>query len=296
MSLRRTPAKTVSDTIDFKEGFLQSKVTTDNSAMESLQREVLELKSKLEMASKPPEAMNTIGTRSKYEHHTRSGHEDHRHHATARKAADVMSKLDKLETQLKQDVACSDHNRMMSMLNKPAPDHISTKVMSKIDALSAKLNSPAPDHISANVMSKLDRLEAKLNSPAPDHISAKVMSKLDALEAKLGSTDPIMKKLNLMEAKLNAPADHVMSKLDRLEKCMPTADKLGSAMSHIDKVHSELHMQKSLSNQVMDKLTQLESKLNIKKKSPAVTLEMYENERKNLMKLEKMRAKLAACG
>ena len=67
MSLRRTPAKTVSDTIDFKEGFLQSKMTTDNSAMESLQREVSELRSKLEVASKAPEPVTTIGTRSKYD-------------------------------------------------------------------------------------------------------------------------------------------------------------------------------------------------------------------------------------
>ena len=284
MSLRRTPVKTVSDTIDFKEGFLQSKMPVDNSAMESLQREVSELRSKLEIATKAPEPVTTMSSRAGHaearSHHAgprHAGHDrhsgprshGHSHQETSVKAASVMDKLDRLESQLRES---AEPTRVMPMLSSQA-DHISTKVMSKLDNLEAKLNSPA-DHISTKVMSKLDKLEAKLNSPA-DHISTKVMSKLDSLEAKLGCHDPIMAKLNLMEAKLNSPADHVMSKLDKLEKSLPTTDKLGSAMSHLDKVHSELHVQKSLSDQVMDKLTQLENKLNIQKRAPSVTLEMY---------------------
>jgi adenylate kinase family enzyme len=314
MSLRRTPVKTVQDTIDFKEGFLQTKMPTDNSAMESLQREVSELKSKLDLATKAPEPVTTFSSRAPHHReaprHESSYHPRHaipKHHSSEHsmdsKAANVMAKLDRLESQLRQD-ACnkeaSDHLRVMSKLDKlearlsTPPD--STKVMSKLDNLDAKLSAPA-DHISTKVMSKLDNLEARLSAPV-DHISTKVMSKLDNLEAKLGMsvcTDPIMAKLNKMEAKLGTP-DHVMSKLDQLERCLPTNDKLGSAMTHINKVHSELQVQKSLSDQVMDKLTHLENKLNIQRKAPAVTLDMYENERKNLAKLERMRAKLAQCG
>jgi uncharacterized phage infection (PIP) family protein YhgE len=317
MSLRRTPVKTVQDTIDFKEGFLQAKMPADNTAMESLQREVSELKSKLDLATKAPEPVTTFSSRAPH-HREAPRHESSHHvprhaipkhhsseHSMESKAANVMAKLDRLESQLRQDASskeASDHLRVMSKLEKldaklSAPaDHISTKVMSKLDNLEARLSAPA-DHISTKVMSKLDNLEARLSAPA-DHISTKVMSKLDNLEAKLGAsmcTDPIMAKLNKMEAKLGTP-DHVMSKLDQLERCLPTNDKLGSAMTHINKVHSELQVNKSLSDQVMDKLTHLESKLNIQRKAPVVTLDMYESERKNLAKLERMRAKLAQCG
>lgn len=267
MSLRRTPVKTVQDTIDFKEGFLQAKMPADNNAMESLQREVSELKSKLDLATKAPEPVTTFSSRAPHHreaprhessHHVPRHAIPKHHHDEHSKAANVMAKLDRLESQLRQDAEASDHLR---------------------------------------VMSKLDKLDAKLSTPA-DHISTKVMSKLDNLEAKLGAsmcTDPIMAKLNKMEARLGTP-DHVMSKLDQLERCLPTNDKLGSAMTHINKVHSELQVNKSLSDQVMDKLTHLESKLNIQRKAPAVTLDMYESERKNLAKLERMRAKLAQCG